>query len=51
MGLLELLFWSFVGGLFGSLFMDIASSGVQKLSGGSAALEHYPSIPAHILQQ
>ena len=37
-GLLELLFWSFVGGLVGSLFMDIASSGVQKLSGGSAAL-------------
>ncbi len=38
MGLSELLFWSFVGGLVGSLFMDIASSGLQKLSGGSAAL-------------
>ncbi len=38
MGLSELFFWSFVGGLVGALFLDIASSGVQKLSGGSAAL-------------
>ena len=38
MSLLELLLWSFVGGLVGSLFMDITSSGMQKLSGGSATL-------------
>jgi len=38
MNLLELLLWSFVGGLVGSIFMDITSSGMQKLSGGSATL-------------
>ncbi len=38
MNLLELMSWSFVGGLMGSVFMDIASSGVQKLSGGGGTL-------------